>query len=220
MKKNCFQSKVFPFITAIFSITLTTVNAQQHVIADKDNTRPEHSQQLYAAARIYLFNATQMNGYNEIRWSATGEHDTRKYIVEYSTDGIFYQAGGEVTPYNGSYLLKHKILDPRTFLYRIKIEKMDGRFVYTQSILMEGARTPAVLLYPTVVENNTLNLRMDLPVQRLSVISTDGKEVFSKQMGGQIGTTQLVIPPIARGTYYMVIHGNDWKSTEKFIVAK
>jgi hypothetical protein len=220
MKRRCLKSAGAFVLSVIIYTCLNMVGAQQNIIADKDNTHPEHSDQLYAAARVFLISAIQLNGYNEVRWSATGEQDTRRYIVEYSSDGIFYQSGGELNVGSGTYLLKHKILDPRTFLYRIKIEKKDGRFVYTQSVLMEGARTPAVLLYPTVVENNTVNLRMDLPVQKLMVISPDGKEVFSKQMGGQTGSTQVVIPPIARGTYYMVFQGANWKSTEKFIVGK
>ncbi len=207
-------------LAGIFATLLSSANAQQHVIANKDNTHPEQSQQQYAVARVFLFSAVQMNGYNEIRWSATSEQDTRRYIVEYSTDGLHYQTAGEVIPNNGTYLLKHTILDPRTFLYRLRIEKKDGRFVNTPSYWMEGAITPSVILYPTIIENNTVNLVMGMPVQRIAVIATDGREIFTKQMGGLTGSTQVVIPSIGRGNYFMVFYGNGWKSSEKFIVAR
>ena len=209
--------KAIMLIAIIFTVEITAI-AQQHVIADKDNTHPEQSQQQYSVARIFLLNAVQMNGYNEIRWSATNEQDTRRYIVEYSHDGVNYQSAGEIMPSKGSYFLKHQILDPRTFMYRVRIEKKDGRFAYTNSILMEGAKVPAVLLYPTLVEGNTVNLRLDVPVERLVVIATDGREIFSKQMGGIIGSTQVVIPPISRGTYFMVFYGAGWRTTERFVV--
>ena len=208
------------FLTIIASTFAIDINGQQNIIADKDNTHPEKTQQQYSVARVFLLSAIQMNGYNEIRWSATAEEETRRYIVEYSPDGINYQSAGEVTPFKGTYLLKHQTLDPRAFLYRIRIEKKDGRFVNTSSVFMEGATVSPVLLYPTIVEGNTINLRMELPVERIAVISSDGKEIFSKQMGGQTGTTQIVIPSISRGNYFMLINGVNWKITEKFVVAR
>jgi hypothetical protein len=35
------------------------------------------------------------------------EEDTRRFIVEYSADGINYQSAGELTPLKGDYSLKH-----------------------------------------------------------------------------------------------------------------
>ena len=64
-----------------------------------------------------------MHGYNEIQWSAVAKEDTRRFIVEYSVDGINYQSAGELTPLAGNYSLKHYTLDTRTFLYRIRMEK-------------------------------------------------------------------------------------------------
>ena len=207
-------------LIVLFSTFAISSMSQQNIIADKDNTHPQQSEQQYAVARVLMLSAVQMNGYNVIRWDAENEQETRRYIVEYSSDGLNYQTAGELMPFKGSYLLKHQTLDPRTFLYRLRIEKKDGRFGLTNSVIMEGAKTSAVLVYPTMVEGNTVNLRMDLPVLKISVLTLDGKEIFSKQMGGLIGTTQVVIPPITRGTYFMVFYGNGWKKAEKFVLSR
>src|SRR5215203_3025130 len=115
----------FP-ILAGFSTFIDSAYSQQNIIAGKDDTHPEIASQQYIAAKIYKLSAVQMHGYNDIHWSAVAEEDTRRFIVEYSTDGINYQSAGEQTSLKGNYNLKHYTLDTRPFLYRIRIEKKDG----------------------------------------------------------------------------------------------
>ena len=59
-----------------------TVSAQQNVIADKDNTRPETKASTEKPVFIRSLVAKKWNGYNEIQWVATHDVDTRKFIVE------------------------------------------------------------------------------------------------------------------------------------------
>jgi hypothetical protein len=205
-------------VAAGFSTLIGSAYSQQHIIASKDDTHPEITAQQYMPAKIYRFSAVRMNGYNEIRWLAATEEDTRRFIVEYSADGITYQTAGELTPVNGDYTLKHYILDTRTFLYRVRIEKKDGKFFSTGSFLLGGVDIRPVKIYPTIVEGNTINLKMDLPVHRMNVISFDGKQMMAKDLGGLAGTTQVAIPVLSKGQYIVTFYGNGWQSTEKFMV--
>ncbi|HEV8273780.1 MAG TPA: hypothetical protein VGQ04_20850 [Chitinophagaceae bacterium] len=207
----------FP-ILAGFSTLISSAYGQQNIIAGKDDTHPEIAAQQYSSAKIYKLSAIQMHGYNEIQWSAVTEEDTRRFIVEYSSDGINYQSAGELTPLKGDYSLKHYTLDTRTFLYRIRMEKKDGRFFNSISFLLDGVDIAPVKIYPTIVEGYTLNLRMAFPVHRMSIISPDGKQVMAKDLGGIVGTTQVAIPVLSRGQYLVTFYGNGWQSTEKFMV--
>ena len=207
----------FP-ILAGFSTFINPAYSQQNVIADKDDTHPEITVQQYSSAKIYKLSAVQMQGYNEIQWSAVAEDDTRRFIVEYSSDGINYQSAGELTPLTGNYSLKHYTLDTRTFLYRIRMEKKDGRFFNSMRFLLGGVDIGPVKIYPTIVEGNTLNLRMAFPVHRMSIISLDGKQVMAKDLGGIVGTTQVAIPVLSKGQYLVTFYGNGWQSTEKFLI--
>jgi hypothetical protein len=207
----------FP-ILAGFSTLINSAYSQQNIIAGKDDTHPEITAQQYSPAKIYELSAVQMHGYNEIQWSAMAEEDTRRYIVEYSSDGINYQSAGELTPLRGIYSLKHYTLDTRTFLYRIKIEKKDGHFFNSTNFLLGGIEIAPVKIYPTIVEGNTLNLRMTFPVQRMNIMSFDGKQVMAKDLGGIIGSTQVAIPVLSRGQYLVTFYGNGWQSTEKFMI--
>jgi hypothetical protein len=207
----------FP-IAAGFSTLISSAYSQQNIIAGKDDTHPEITAQQYSSAKIYKLSVVQMHGYNEIQWSAVAEEDTRRFIVEYSVDGINYQSAGELTPLTGNYSLKHYTLDTRTFLYRVRMEKKDGRFFNSMSFLLGGVDIAPVKIYPTIVEGNTLNLRMAFPVHRMSIISPDGKQVMAKDLGGIVGTTQIAIPVLSKGQYLVTFYGNGWQSTEKFMI--
>lgn len=203
-----------------FSILISSAYGQQNIIAGKDDTHPEITQQRYISAKVYSLNAVQMQGYNEIKWAAVNEQDTRRYIVEYSVDGVNYQEAGELTPLRGNYDLKHYTPDTRTFLYRIRMEKRDGRFSNSVNFLLDGIDIAPVKIYPTIVEGNTVNLRMTFPVYRMTVISVDGKQVMAKDLGGIAGFAQIAIPVLSRGQYLMTFNGNGWQSTEKFMIDK
>lgn len=212
-----FVKATFP-IVAGFSTLTNPALSQQNVIAGKDDTHPEIAAQRYSSAKIYKLSAVQMHGYNEIQWSAVAEEDPRRFIVEYSTDGVNFQSAGELTPFAGNYSLKHYTLDLRTFLYRIRMEKKDGRFFNSMSFLLGGTDIGPVKIYPTIVEGNTLNLRMAFPVHRMSIVSLDGKQVMAKDLGGIVGTTEVAIPVLSKGQYLVTFYGNGWQSTEKFMI--
>ncbi|HET9745910.1 MAG TPA: hypothetical protein VFP97_09365, partial [Chitinophagaceae bacterium] len=89
--------KATALITGFCSLVNTT-QGQQHIIDKKDDTHPEISAKQSLPAKIYQFSATKMHGYNEIKWEAAAEDDTKKFIVEYSADGMNFQSAGEVTP--------------------------------------------------------------------------------------------------------------------------
>jgi len=218
MRKAILQLVKATAVIAGFSTLMNSAYSQQHIIDKKDDTRPEIAAQQSDPAKIYQFSAVKMIGYNEIKWQAAAEEDTRKFIIEYSSDGINFQSAGEVTPIAGVYILKHQIQDARTFLYRIRMEKKDGRFFTTGSFLLGGIDARPVKIYPTIVEGNTVNLQMYLPVQRISIMSTDGKQVMAKDLGGVAGTTQIALPVLSKGQYLVTFHGNGWQSTEKFMI--
>ena len=214
------------FISAFFVIvcfqTCTPAFGQQNVIADKDNTHPEIEKSLSSPAFITSFTAQKWNGYNEIAWTATREQDTRKYIVEYSADGINFQTAGEVLVNNRSnpvYSLKHYTSDDREVLYRVRIEQLNNKIVYSASIFLEGTFLSPVSIYPTIITGNTINVNALIAVERITIVSASGTQVFAKDVNGQKDFIPVVIPSLGKGVYWMVFYGNGWKTTSKFIIA-
>ncbi len=80
----------------VIAILLPFFLQAQNASSDKDNTRPEINRQFSSPAGITSFIAIRNNGYNDIQWTSSREQDTRKFIVEYSANGVYLQAAGAV----------------------------------------------------------------------------------------------------------------------------
>lgn len=209
----------FPVIAGC-SAFIYTACAQQYVIADKDRTRTDINISTATLAQITSFSAIKLNGFNEIKWSAVSEQDTRRFIVEYSTDGISFQTASEMTPVDGVYELKHHIFDTRPLLYRIRIEKIDGRFFNSANLLLDGIAVSPIQLYPTAIKGNMVNINASFPVESAKITSLDGSQVFQKNIGGVSGYIPIAIPTVGKGMYFMTFYGNGWQATEKILIAE
>src|SRR5262245_48904053 len=218
MRKAILQFVKATALIAGFSTFMNSAYSQQSIIAGKDDTHPELTTQLSISTKIYSISAKQMTGYNEIQWSAVDERDTRRFIVEYSTDGINYLGAGELLPFKGVYKLKHYMLDSRALLYRIRMEKKDGRSFNSAVFLLDGIDISPVKIYPTIVTGSMLNMQMSLPVQKLNIVNSSGQQILAKEMDGLMGTTQLAIPPLSKGQYLLTFYGNGWQRKEKFMI--
>ena len=215
-----FVKATFP-ILAVVSTLVSTVDGQQSVIADKDNTHPEQTAQYYVPAKILSFTVVQQNGYNEVQWAAQDERDTRRYIIEYSDDGVHYTAAGEAMPGTGVYDLKHNTNDGRSLLYRIRMEKRDGRYFNSANFLLEGVLYPPVKVYPTIIETNVVNLQIYFPVQRINVVSPDGRQIYTRDMAGFMGNTSIILPAsLPQGIYFVSFYGDGWKNTQRIVIGR
>src|SRR5688572_9962473 len=178
-------------------------NAQQHIIVDKDNTHPELKTQDAIPAFVTKLAAERANGYNEIAWMALRENDVRRYIVEYSINGIDFQSAGEVVPNTGTYVFKHHLMDNSPAIYRIKTEQMNSRFFYSDGILLLGARISPVKIFPTVVHGNMINIDSFWPVEKINIYASNGAQVYSKDLNGQQDKISVVLPSLGKGMYFM-----------------
>jgi hypothetical protein len=210
----------FPLIAGLlFSTSMINYSyGQQYIIANKDNTRPETTRQYDSPARVSAITATKFNGYNEIQWNGALEQNTRKFIVEYSYDGINFQSAGQVISANGIYNLKHYTPDTRPVLYRVRIEELSGKLSYSGNILLKGTEIPPVKIYPTAVTGNIVNANADFPVERIIIVSGDGQQVFAQDLNGASNFIRINIPSLNKGLYLITFYGNGWKSTAKFMI--
>jgi hypothetical protein len=211
----------FPLLAGCFISTLCihSLYGQQNVIANKDNTRPETNRQLSSPAIVTSFTAKKFNGYNEINWTALSEQGTRKFIVEYSADGINFLSAGQVLSTDGKYSLKHYTPDTRPLIYRIRIEELTGKFSYSSEIILDGTDVQPVKIYPTIVTGSVINANAGLPVERLIITSPDGQQQFAKDLNGARDFIPIMIPVLGKGLYFITFYGKDWKSVSRFLIS-
>jgi hypothetical protein len=117
------------------------------------------------------------------------------------------------------YVLQHRILDDRPMLYRIRSEQLNEKSFYSSSIVLQGVPVSPVIIYPTVITSNTVNVNASWPVERIIVTSSNGAQVMAKDINGQRDFMAISVPAaLTRGMYYMTFQGKGWKTTEKFLV--
>ena len=213
------------FIKAALILTLVlvmrgfSVYSQQHIIVNKDNTRPETTRQLTLPAKITSLEVARFNGYNEVQWGAVGEQDTRRFVAEFTTNGEDYQTAGELAPHAGLYRLEHYTVETRPMIYRLRIEKKDGSFYYTDATLLDGIAEKFTKIFPTTVRGNVLNVIADFPAERATIVGLEGQNIFSKELGGVTGTFTMAIPSLKKGIYWITFYGRGWNNTIPFLVA-
>lgn len=191
--------------------------AQQDIIINKDNTRPETSRQ-FNSFNFSSFTAIQQHGYNEIQWSAPANDAGNKFIIEYSFDGINFFSGDQVLSNSGFYTYKHYIRDTRPLLYRVRIEGVTGTLSYSGAILPKGITISPVQIHENVVKGNVINITAQFPVERVTIASGDGMQQFAKDVNGSRDFIPIAIPALNRGIYFMTFYGNGWKSTSRFVI--
>lgn len=196
-----------------------SIYSQQNIIVNKDNTRPETTRQLTMAVKVRSLTVNRFNGYNEVQWGAIGEQDTRRYIAEYTTDGRDYQSAGELAPINGFYGLKHYTFETGPMIYRIRIEKKDGSFYYSEATLLDGIAKTFTSIYPTTVRGNVINVIAGVPAERATIVGMEGQNIFSKELGGLTGSFTMAIPGLKKGIYWITFYGRGWNNTIPFLVA-
>jgi hypothetical protein len=221
MRKAILHSVKATFlITASFISTLwlQQANAQQHIIANKDNTRPESNRPVVAQPLVPVFTAQKFNGYNEINWRALADQGTRRFVVEYSWDGVDFLSAGTALSINGLYTLKHYTPDLRPMLYRVRMEDLSGKYIYSSPVMLDGLEVQPVKIYPTIVTGSELNANAGFPVERVAIVSNDGQQVFAKDLNGVRDFIPLALPTLNKGLYFITFYGNGWKSTSRFVV--
>jgi len=204
-------------------ISVSSLYGQQYVIADKDVTRPASNRETNSPAKFFSFTAVKYDGYNEVEWSSLSEQDIRKYIVEYSWDGINFQSAGEAAASkgiytNGIYQFKHYTQDSRPLLYRIRTEDLAGKFYYSPNILLDGIEVLPVKIYPAIITGNAVNIIAAFPVERITIFSTGGQQLFARDVNGERDYFSIDIPVLSKGMYWMAFYGRGWKSTAKFVI--
>ena len=201
----------------MFTLYAMPLNGQQNIIANKDNTRPESSRK-FNSFNLSSFTAIQQNGYNEIQWQVKEEDGNNKFIIEYSFDGIHFLSAEQVLSNNGIYKYEHLIEDTRPLLYRIRTEDITGTISYSGVFFPKGIIVSPVQIHNNIITGNIINATAQFPVERLTIVSGNGLQMFAKDINGLKDFIPVAIPSMNRGIYFITFYGNGWKSTSRFVV--
>ena len=211
--------KVLVLLLALSILISVTAFGQQELIANKMNTRTDVTKPFSNSVGFGVFTAQRLNGQNEIKWSGFSEQNTRRYIVEYSTDGVNFQSAGEVLTGAGNYQLNHHLFITQPIIYRIKAEGADGKYTYSNSVFLDGDVTAPVKIYPTIITGGEVRAIANMPVEQIIVTNSSGQQVFIQSVNGRDNYLSIPLPgSLGKGMYFINFTGNGWQSTGRFII--
>ena len=161
------------------------------------------------ATTLISFDARAQSVGVQLNWVVDNETTAERYDVEHSANGVQYSRVGSLAAVNISrYALQDA--DPVNGLnyYRLKIIEKDGRYVYSEVVIMQINKIMGVVVYPNPA-NDVLTIKLPENLFNkkvtMSLRSMDGKILFTntKQAGGQM--VLIDVSKIANGSYHLRI---------------
>ena len=144
--------------------------------------------------QLLTFNGQVRSNKAVINWSTCYEVNSAFFNIEKSTDAVNWNTIGSITAKGNAIKNEYNFIDGnlsniKTY-YRLKIVDQDGKYVYSQIIMLElNGKLLFVLQqnYPNPVKNiTTLRYQLDkTSTVVLEVYSIDGKQVARMQNGMQ-----------------------------------
>lgn len=170
----------------------------------------------------------QRNGKNVLlEWSVTNEVTVESYVVEYSSDGINFNALREQEPDNTqaskTYNYEYAESSCGVMYYRIKVVNSGGKLQYSPLAKVNAlSTTQEIKVYPNPVVNKTVHLEFNnLPAGKYAVtlLYNNGstRQLTSLQTGSDQNYSVNLPKELASGIYRLRITGPDGKSTYKSI---
>lgn len=157
---------------------------------------------------LLSFAGNKMDGFNELQWKTSDEQNMNRYIVEYSTDGVYFQYSGEVLARNQAgiqqYSLRHYTTESRKLFYRLKAENLD-RSVNYSAVISIDPKKGLTKVSPTLITDNILRISSEKLLLNASISDSYGRLILSKGLSGQQGSFAIQLPTLSRGVYWVKI---------------
>jgi hypothetical protein len=168
------------------------------------------------------------NGISKLSWATMSEQNFSHFEVEHSTDGVNFNYVGKVNGTNTNnrvdYTFDHKQPVAGANYYRVKIVDRDGRFVYSNVVLLnvsvKGINITAVYPSPFIDRINISVVAEKAGDLTISLFDNAGKLVLSQQENVARGTSVLTVnnlAKLARGGYVIEVRTGDTVLTKQLI---
>jgi Secretion system C-terminal sorting domain len=134
---------------------------------------------------LLSFAGSKQTNYNQLQWKTANEINTKEFILERSADGrIFNRIAKVAAKGNGSYSYDDNTQLSGRIYYRLKMLDNDGRFTYSNIIVLTNQSNTTVTVYPNPVTDKTTLQFSDNKLLNSSAKLTD--------MSGRLVSTILI----------------------------
>lgn len=163
---------------------------------------------------LVAFNGQAFAGRNELNWEVSQDSKGQEFSIERSLDSRTFKSLTTQAFVAGTTKYTYSDLQPGAVsYYRIKTTGDDGRVSYSKTItLLNKANTASVMVYPTVISDNKVNVSVATTAYTFSLYNLAGQEVFRKTVAQAGNTATIGLPALAAGQYVVKIQGTDDQS--------
>ncbi|MCB0597260.1 MAG: right-handed parallel beta-helix repeat-containing protein [Phaeodactylibacter sp.] len=174
------------------------------------------STQTAPAVQLAQFTAEKNEKRVYLRWATSLEKNMDYFEIERSDDGDeFFPIGqakseGDTDGNNQSYSFTDEEPPGRLTYYRLKQVEKSGRYSYSEWKLANIEEQKGVIkVFPNPFSDAlNLSLEQGATMDKLWVISLDGKRVFEKRIREVVQTLQLDLSALPKGSYYLIVRSD------------
>jgi hypothetical protein len=163
-----------------------------------------------------------------LTWRTSNEQSTKLFEVEESIDGRAYARIGTVnatgttaSEQNYNYTSNNINRIAPSIYYRLKMIDADGKFTYSNTIVLQFKSTVSVSFYPNPVVNIATLTLTSRSAERMSynIIDNYGKLVHTETVNLTEGFNNINInvKTLSPGLYFLSIRGNQLNERVKFV---
>lgn len=179
---------------------------------------------LYAPLPVSLisFDGNKINETkNELKWKVENEKNVDAYKIERSNTLITsFETISELSAKNiegdVSYQFNDEIINRfEDYIYRLKISDIDGKYRYSNTVLIQGKKQNDIEMYPNPIEQNTMYIRISEKLSQkkleFSIIDMNGKYAinFIKNISDNSQIQSIDVSELKSGIYILKCVSND-----------
>lgn len=162
-----------------------------------------------------------LNANNQVRlqWQTATEYNFSKFIVESSTDATRFSEIGTVKAKGTNSLYKFDdILQTEKNYYRLKIVDLDGKFVYSKTIVVNGAFSALQLqVFPNPATKSLMVKHSKSTAgASLKVMNANGSLVLSERVQENALQSVINVSQLTNGLYMLVFNNGGETQTIRF----
>ena len=177
-------------------VTMTLDESLNTITCIGENTEYILAKGLFALPLKWISFTAQLNAYQQtvLHWKVNSEINLKNYVVEWSTDGIYYQPIAIIN-YSFSAAGNYNTLHTQPFkgnnYYRIKQVDNDGRFSYTSIQLVKLNGIASIRVYPNPT-SDVLYISGWKDIENIEIYDISGRILLKQQKAASyINTTTL-----------------------------
>ncbi|MBC7902851.1 MAG: T9SS type A sorting domain-containing protein [Gemmatimonadaceae bacterium] len=160
-------------------------------------------------ANLLSFTATKQGNSSHIKWSASNEVDFDRFIVERSSDALYFQSIGSVTGNKGTgksdYFFNDKYPASGVNYYRLKLADRNGDHTYSSVKSVTFERIQIFSVYPNPVVNSLfVQVAPGEVIKSVNLFAIDGKRINVKAV---VNGSRATVPmtPLKKGSYIIEV---------------